>query len=165
MGIQHRCSSDYELLHHVFGKVNGEKGAWGHAMGDMGDIGAIAQAICKEAEYLGVTIRIKAEVKKVLIDGGRATGVRLSSRETITAIIVVTNVDSKLLYSQMIREQHQETEFRRRVRGFRVGSGTFHMNVTLYELPGFTCKHGTHLQPHHQPRIVIDPTMNYLEQA
>ncbi|WP_445364932.1 hypothetical protein ACJJJB_11385 [Microbulbifer sp. ANSA001] len=145
MGIQHRCSSDYELLHHVFGKVNGEKGAWGHAMGDMGDIGAIAQAMCKEAEYLGVTIRVKAEVKKVLIDGGRPTGVRLSSRETITAIIVVTNVDSKLLYSQMIREQHQETEFRRRVRSFRVGSGTFHMNVTLYELPDFTCKHGTHL--------------------
>src|SRR5690606_36847257 len=28
----------YELLHHVFGKANGFKGAWGHAIGGMGAI-------------------------------------------------------------------------------------------------------------------------------
>ncbi|BBM04121.1 NAD(P)/FAD-dependent oxidoreductase [Microbulbifer sp. GL-2] len=154
--------SAYVLLHHVFGEVNGEKGAWGHAMGGMG---AITQAMGKEAKRLGVTIRTDAEVKDVLIDGGRATGVRLSSGETVTASKVIANVGPKLLYSQMIDEQHLEPEFQRRVRGFRVGSGTFRMNVALSELPDFTCKPGTHLQPHHQSGIVIGPTMDYLEQA
>src|SRR5262249_19791516 len=28
--------SAYVLLHHVFGEVNGKKGAWGHAIGGMG---------------------------------------------------------------------------------------------------------------------------------
>ncbi|WP_020413287.1 phytoene desaturase family protein [Microbulbifer sp. ANSA001] len=154
--------SAYVLLHHVFGEVNGEKGAWGHAMGGMG---AITQAMRKEAERLGVTIRTDAEVKEVLVDGGRASGVQLSNGETVTAGKVIANVGPKLLYSQMIDEQHLEPEFRRRVRGFKVGSGTFRMNVALSELPDFTCRPGTHLQPHHQSGIVIGPTMNYLEQA
>ncbi|WHI52779.1 NAD(P)/FAD-dependent oxidoreductase [Microbulbifer sp. MLAF003] len=154
--------SAYVLLHHVFGEVNGEKGAWGHAMGGMG---AITQAMRKEAERLGVTIRTDAEVKEVLVDGGRASGVQLSNGETVTAGKVIANVGPKLLYSQMIDEQHLEPEFRRRVRGFKVGSGTFRMNVALSELPDFTCKPGTHLQPHHQSGIVIGPTMDYLERA
>ncbi|WP_444902707.1 phytoene desaturase family protein [Microbulbifer sp. CnH-101-E] len=154
--------SAYVLLHHVFGEVNGEKGAWGHAMGGMG---AITQAMRREAECLGVSIRTDAEVKEVLIDGGRATGARLSSGETIAASKVIANVGPKLLYSQMIDEQHLEPEFHRRVRGFRVGSGTFRMNIALSELPDFTCKPGTHVQPHHKSGIVIGPTMDYLEQA
>ncbi|WP_444893332.1 phytoene desaturase family protein [Microbulbifer sp. TRSA001] len=154
--------SAYVLLHHVFGEANGEKGAWGHAMGGMG---AITQAMLKEAELLGITIRTDTEVSKVLVKGGSTSGVQLSNGETITAKKVIANVGPKLLYSQMIDEQHLEPEFRRRVRGFRVGSGTFRMNVALSELPDFTCKPGIHLQPHHQSGIVIGPTMNYLEQA
>ena len=30
--------SAYVLLHHVFGEVNGKKGAWGHSVGGMGAI-------------------------------------------------------------------------------------------------------------------------------
>src|SRR5271170_1769576 len=36
------AGSAYVLLHHVFGEVNGKKGAWGHAIGGMG---AISQAM------------------------------------------------------------------------------------------------------------------------
>ena len=36
------AGSGYVLLHHVFGEVNGKKGAWGHAVGGMG---AITQAM------------------------------------------------------------------------------------------------------------------------
>ena len=36
--------SAYVLLHHVFGEVNGKKGAWGHAIGGMG---AITQAMAQ----------------------------------------------------------------------------------------------------------------------
>ena len=39
--------SAYVLLHHVFGEVNGKKGAWGHAIGGMG---AITQAMARAAE-------------------------------------------------------------------------------------------------------------------
>ena len=43
--------SAYVLLHHVFGEVNGKKGAWGHAVGGMG---AITQAMAKIVQGMGV---------------------------------------------------------------------------------------------------------------
>ena len=46
--------SAYVLLHHVFGEVNGKKGAWGHAIGGMG---AISQAIASAARLTLATLR------------------------------------------------------------------------------------------------------------
>jgi hypothetical protein len=48
--------SAYVLLHHVFGEVNGKKGAWGHAVGGMGGITQIMAKACEEA---GVEISLK----------------------------------------------------------------------------------------------------------
>ncbi|WP_346839509.1 NAD(P)/FAD-dependent oxidoreductase [Microbulbifer sp. SAOS-129_SWC] len=154
--------SAYVLLHHVFGEVNGEKGAWGHAIGGMG---AITQAMLKEALRLGVEVRTEAEVEEVLVEGGRAVGVRLTGGERLAGDRVIANVGPKLLFTQLVGDEYLSGEFRRRVRGYKVGSGTFRMNVALSELPDFNCRPGTRLQPHHQSGIVIGPTMDYLEQA
>jgi hypothetical protein len=35
-----------------------------------------------------------------------------------------------------------DADFRRRIAGFKTGSGTFRMNVALSELPDFTCLPG-----------------------
>ena len=54
--------SAYVLLHHVFGEVNGKHGHWGHAKGGMG---AITQAMAREARARGVTIFTDAPVARV----------------------------------------------------------------------------------------------------
>ncbi|HPE32680.1 MAG TPA: NAD(P)/FAD-dependent oxidoreductase, partial [Parvularculaceae bacterium] len=56
--------SAYVLLHHVFGEVNGVKGAWGHAIGGMGAITQAMAAACKEA---GVDIRTSSPVREVIL--------------------------------------------------------------------------------------------------
>ena len=47
--------SAYVLLHHVFGEVNGKKGAWGHSVGGMG---AITQFMAEACTDLGVEISL-----------------------------------------------------------------------------------------------------------
>ena len=59
--------SAYVLVHHLFGEVNGKKGAWGHAIGGMG---AITQAMKRACEELGVEIRTDAPVKRVVVRKG-----------------------------------------------------------------------------------------------
>ncbi len=59
------------LLHHVFGEVNGKKGAWGHSVGGMG---AITQIMAKACQQAGVEISLEAPVDQVLVDGGKAGG-------------------------------------------------------------------------------------------
>ena len=81
--------SAYVLLHHVFGEVNGKKGAWGHAIGGMG---AITQAMARSAQARGAIIRVSTPVREVLVEGGRAVGVVTDSGETLRAAAVISNL-------------------------------------------------------------------------
>ena len=152
--------SAYVLLHHVFGEVNGKKGAWGHAVGGMG---AITQAMARVCIAAGVEISLESPVDQVLVDGGKIAGVRLESGEEIAAPRVIANVGPKLLYQKMMADSDLTPEFRRRIKGFKAGSGTFRMNVALSELPRFTCL--PEPGEHHQSGIIIAPTLDYMDQA
>ena len=152
--------SAYVLLHHVFGEVNGKKGAWGHSVGGMGAITQIMAQVCRES---GVEISLESPVSRVLVDLDTVAGVRLESGEEIAAKRVIANVGPKLLYERMFEPADLPEEFRRRMKGFKTGSGTFRMNVALSELPRFTCLP----QPgeHHQSGIIIAPTLDYMDRA
>ncbi len=152
--------SAYVLLHHVFGEVNGKKGAWGHAIGGMG---AITQIMAKVCGQLGVEISLEAPVSRVLVDGGKVAGVRLESGEEIAADRVIANVGPKILYERMFDDADLKPEFKRRIRGFKAGSGTFRMNVALSELPTFTCL--PEAGEHHQSGIILAPTLDYMDEA
>ncbi len=154
--------SAYGLLHHAIGEVNGRRGAWGHAVGGMG---AITQAMAKEAERRGVEITTGCEVHKVCVDQRGAQGVQLTDRSMIDARCVVANVDPRLLFLKLVDESVLDADFLRRIRSYKCGSATFRMNVALSELPDFNCLRGRHLQAHHQSGIIIAPSLAYMEQA
>jgi phytoene dehydrogenase-like protein len=152
--------SAYVLLHHVFGEVNGKKGAWGHVVGGMG---AITQAMARVVTAIGVEISLDAPVARVLVDGGRAVGVALESGEAVMGDVVIANVGPKLLYERMMDPADLPADFVKRIRGFNTGSGTFRMNVALSALPDFACLRGP--GEHHRSGIIIAPTLDYMDRA
>ena len=154
--------SAYVLLHHVFGEVNGKKGAWGHALGGMG---AITGAMAQSAAARGALIRTHTAVRQVLVEGGRAVGVVTESGETLRAAAVISNLNPKLLYLEMFEPRSLPSEFRERIGHYRCGSGTFRMNVALAELPDFTCLPGKQAADHHTAGIILAPTLAYMERA
>ncbi len=154
--------SAYVLLHHVFGEVNGRKGAWGHAIGGMG---AITQAMARAAERRGVEIRLGCAVREVVVEGGRATGIVTDKGERIRARCVVSNLNPKLLYGALIDPGALDADFRERMQAWRCGSGTFRMNVALAELPDFTVLPGRTLADHHTAGIIMAPSLQYMDRA
>jgi phytoene dehydrogenase-like protein len=154
--------SAYVLLHHVFGETNGKKGVWGHAIGGMG---AITQAMAKSAAVRGVDIRLRSAVREVIIEGRRAVGVLTENGDTIRACAVISNLNPKLLYQQLIDPAALSGEFRERIAQWRCGSGSFRMNVALSELPDFRCLPGKRPADHHTAGIILAPTLKYMEQA
>ena len=154
--------SAYVLLHHVFGEVNGKRGAWGHAIGGMG---AITQAMARVAAARGVEVRVSSPVREVLVEGGRAVGVVTEAGETLRAAAVISNLNPKLLFGSCIDPAALPPEFRERMSHWRCGSGTFRMNVALSELPDFTCLPGKSPGDHHTAGIIIAPTLAYMERA
>lgn len=154
--------SAYVLLHHVFGEVNGKKGAWGHAIGGMG---AITQAMAKAARGLGVEIRTGCPVGEVLLERGRAAGVVTQAGERVDARVVVSNLNPRLLYTRLVDPGALPADFLRRMQAWRCGSGTFRMNVALAELPDFSCLPGRTAAEHHGSGIIIAPNLHYMERA
>jgi phytoene dehydrogenase-like protein len=154
--------SAYVLLHHVFGEVNGKRGAWGHAIGGMG---AITQAMARAARARGVEIRLGTPVREVLVEGDRAVGVVTAGGETLRAAAVISNLNPKLLYLDLIAPPALPAQFREHMSHYRCGSGTFRMNVALSELPDFTCLPGKSVADHHTAGIIIAPTLAYMERA
>ncbi|MBV8743182.1 MAG: NAD(P)/FAD-dependent oxidoreductase [Sinobacteraceae bacterium] len=154
--------SAYGLLHHVFGEVNGKKGAWGHAIGGMG---AITQAMARSASARGVDIRVGSPVREILVSNGRVTGAVTEAGDAFHAAAVISNLNPRLLYLKLIDGAVLPPEFHERMRHYRCGSGTFRMNVALSELPDFSCLPGRQRAPHHTAGIIMAPTLQYMEQA
>ena len=152
--------SAYVLLHHVFGEVNGRKGAWGHALGGMG---AITQAMAKACAAQGVEIRTGCAVRELITDKGRASGVVTEAGEAIRARTVVSNLHPKLLFERLVDPALLDEDFRERIGRYRSGSATFRMNVALSELPRFAClpQPGDHLTA----GIIIAPSLGYMDRA
>ena len=67
-----------------------------------GGVYAIAQALARLADELGVVVQTGAQVAQILVDKGRATGVRLTDGRTINAAAVVANVDVTTVYHLLL---------------------------------------------------------------
>ncbi|MFN3590832.1 MAG: phytoene desaturase family protein [Thermaurantiacus sp.] len=148
------------LLHHVFGEVNGVKGAWGHAVGGMGAITRAMSAACREA---GVRIRTSARVARVLVVGGRAVGVALESGEVLPARAIAAALPPKLLFTRLLAAEDVPEAVAHRLRGYASGSASFRMNVALSALPRFTAL--PEPGPHLSAGIILAPCMDYMERA
>jgi phytoene dehydrogenase-like protein len=147
--------SAYVLLHHSFGEVNGQRGAWGHALGGMG---AISEALAAEARRLGVEICCDAPVARI----GRGT-LALEDGTELAARAIVANVDPKRLYLRLVEPGLLPTEFRTRIERYKCSSASFRMNVALSALPRFTClpEPGSHLAS----GIILAPSLEYMDHA
>ena len=152
--------SAYVLMHHVFGEVNGIKGAWGHAIGGMGAITQAMAAACREH---GVDIRTDCAVKQIVVRDGRAVGVATEGGDAFHARTVVSNLNPKLLFGKMVDAAALPADFRERIGRYRNGSGTFRMNVALSELPRFTCLPDA--GPHLTAGIILAPSLAYMDRA
>jgi phytoene dehydrogenase-like protein len=153
--------SAYVLLHHAFGEVNGKRGIWGHAIGGMG---AITQAMAREAMAHGARIETDAPVRRVLVEKGRAGGIELANGRVVRARRIVANVNPRFLYLDLLDAADVDADVRERMRRYRAGSASFRMNVALSELPRFDAS-GPAGSDIHRSGIIIGPSLQYMDRA
>jgi phytoene dehydrogenase-like protein len=152
--------SAYVLLHHVFGEVNGRHGSWGHAIGGMG---AITQAMAKGARAYGARIDVGSAVRDIIIARDRAAGVVLHDGTPLRARAVVANVDPQQLFQRLLPHEVVPAAAAKRMRNWKVGSGTFRMNVALSKLPRFSALPEAGDQ--HTAGIILAPSLAYMDKA
>jgi phytoene dehydrogenase-like protein len=97
-----------------------------------GGAGAIVSALQKLIEAHGGTIHAGTEVAEILVEGGRAIGVRTSSGDVITAArAVIANVTPSLLFGRLVPSAVVPYRVRERASRFRYGPGVFMVHLAL----------------------------------
>jgi all-trans-retinol 13,14-reductase len=92
----------------------------------------------------GGTVRTKARVRRILLEDGRAVGVRLADGEELRAPVVVSNADIRRTYLELVGREHLPRRLRRKVEGFRMALPLFSLYLAVDfdvrdRLPNSTC--------------------------
>lgn len=91
------------------------------------------EAFRKLIEEQGGRIRTGADVERVVVEGGRAAGVRLAGGEEIRAGHVVASVTPDQLYGRLLANPSPAA--REATRRFRYGKGNFQLHYALDSAP------------------------------
>src|SRR5207249_3103936 len=126
----------YVLLHHYMGEIDGAFRAWGIPRGGTG---GVSEAIASAARAAGAEIRCQAPVARIELDGGGAKAVALDSGEEIRARAVLSSVDARRTFLELIEPGRLDPEFEDGVRRFRYRGSSGKVNLALDGLPEFTC--------------------------
>jgi phytoene dehydrogenase-like protein len=126
-----------------------------------GGMGAVGKSMANAAQASGVDIEVGVTVSKINVDVDRATGVTLADGRVINAALVVSNADPKTTFNKLVGLGNIETGVARRVKTMRMKGDAAKLHIALNGLPNFT---GLTKQQMGQ-RLVIAPTMNYIESA
>lgn len=127
--------SAYVLLHHVMGDVDGNIGAWGLARGGMG---AISNALAGALQEHGGEILTSAPVQQIIVKNGRAVGVALDDGEEIQSRIVVSNLDAKRTFTQIMDRNDLPPGIYEKAKNFKIRGSSGKVNIALSGLPKFT---------------------------
>jgi phytoene dehydrogenase-like protein len=152
----------YVLFHHVMGETNGKRGVWAYVRGGMG---GLTQALARAARDLGVEIRTDAEVSHILHSGGAATGVLLKNGDAFGASRVVSNLDCRLTFTELLEPDALPAQFLDAVNRIDYSSASMKINVALSGLPNFTACPGTTAGPQHRGTIHLVPDQDFIERG
>jgi phytoene dehydrogenase-like protein len=150
----------YVLLHHYMGEIDGAFRSWGLARGGTG---AISNAIAGAARAAGVEIRSQAEVARVTVTSGKATGVVLKNGDELTAGVVASSLDPRLTFLRLLEKGVLPDDFADDVRRYKFRGSSGKVNLALDALPDFTALPGA--GPHLRGAISISPGVDYMERA
>ncbi len=150
----------YVLLHHYMGEIDGAFRAWGIPKGGTG---GISEAIGRAAQANGAEIRTEERVATIRVRGGRASGVVLESGEEIEADAILSSLDVRRTFLDLLEPGTVDSAFEAEVRRFKFRGSSGKVNLALDALPSFTClpSEGEHLRG----AISISPSTDEMEQA
>lgn len=130
-----------------------------------GGMGSITQALARSAQTYGVQIRTNAEVRRVLVEHGRAVGVELADGSHVRARAVVSNADPKRTFLWLVGANDLPPAFRASIERLSTRVSYLKFHAAMRELPDFSRYLGRDYDPRLIARVWINPSVEYYERA
>lgn len=146
--------------HALGGDIYGSPGTWGFARGGMG---AVSGAIAASARESGAALFRASPVTAIVVENGRAVGVRLANGLVVRARYIISGADPKTTFERLTPAGALPQAFADRVAAWNAHGCVVKVNMALSELPDFTARPGR--GPQHHGTVEISPSIEYLEEA
>jgi len=131
-----------------------------------GGLGALTQALATLAEKSGVEIRTGAEVRRISISDGKATGVVLDTGEEIAARATASNADPRRTFLNLVDPIDLNPNFLAKMQNYRASGSVAKLHLALSGLPSFSAlKNDAGEGEKLSGRIHIGADIDYLERA
>ncbi|MFL5723486.1 MAG: phytoene desaturase family protein [Chloroflexota bacterium] len=148
------------LLYHSIGEHDGEFGAWAfHKRGN----GGFTQVLARAARSFGAEIVLESPVAEVITRNGRATGVALADGTEYRASTVVSALDPRRTFLELVNPRELPTDLVETITRFRFQGTSSKVNFALDGLPQHPALPGRGDQ--FRGFTNIGPSMEYLERA
>ncbi len=148
------------LLYHILGEHDGEFGAWSFHKGGNG---GFTQVLARAAQSFGVEIRLESPVDHVITRNGRATGVALTDGTEFHAPIVVSALDPRRTFLELVEPRELPTDLVDTIERFRFQGTSAKVNFALDAPPRYPALGDRTDQ--YRGFTNIGPSMEYLERA
>ena len=148
------------LLYHIIGEHDGEFGAWAfHKKGN----GGFTQVLSRAARSFGAEIVLESPVTDVITKGGRAIGVALADGTEYHAPTVVSALDPRRTFLELVNPRELPSDLVEDIRRFRFQGTSSKVNFALDGLPKYPAlgDRGDMFRGFTN----IGPSMDYLERA
>lgn len=126
-----------------------------------GGMGAVGEALEKSARSRGVECRTNSRVSGIQIEGGVVTGLTLEDGSSISSGCIVSNLDPKATFTQLVGYRNLETEFVRRIHTHRAKGTAAKLHLALDGLPEVQDLSESDLGQ----RLIIAPGLDDIERA
>jgi phytoene dehydrogenase-like protein len=133
-----------------------------------GGVGAVADALTGAAREAGVEIRTGVETVRINVQGDGAVGVTLQDGRELTSRAVVSNVDPKRTFLNLVDPAHLDPEFRRRIQNIRTNGTLAKINYAVSRLPqlaGLASLDEQQRAAAMSGRVRLSPTVDDIERA
>ncbi len=160
LGVSHGPSAmggAFRMLYHAMGS---EAYGFRSSVFVRGGIGVLSEALAAAARANGAQVRTGAEVERILVEDGVATGVLLAGGEAIATRCVVSGVDPRRTFFGLVGAPRLGPEFNRKVDNIRLRGTTATLHLLLDELPPMPDA-AERLAGH----TLVSPDLDYLERA
>jgi phytoene dehydrogenase-like protein len=148
------------LLYHLLGEIDGEFGAWAFHKGGNG---GFTQVLARATRALGAEIRLESPVDSVITKDGRATGVALSDGSEYHAPIVVSALDPRRTFLELVDPLELPGDLVETIRRFRFQGTSSKVNFALDGIPRYPALGDRTDQ--YRGFTNVGPSMEYLERA
>lgn len=154
------AGSGLVLLFLSLGEHDGVMGTWSFHKGGNG---GLTQVLSRAAQALGAEVRLGAPVAAVTTAGGRATGVALEDGTEFHAPVVVSALDPRRTFTELVDPRELPGDLVDAIRRYRFGGVSSKVNFALSGLPEYPALSGR--DDHFRGFVNVAPTVDYVERA